>query len=49
MTRQATDWQKIFLNHTSDKGLEHIIQNIYSGPEYIMNSYKSIRTTNNPI
>lgn len=43
MTREATDWQKIFPNHLSDKGLGYIIQNIYSEAEYIINSYKSIK------
>lgn len=49
MTSKATDWQELFPNHASDKGLEHTSQNTYQGPEYKMNSHKSITTTNNPI
>ena len=37
--RQVTDWEKIFANHTCDKGLEHI-----------KNSQNSIeKRTNSPI
>ena len=33
----------MFPKRVSDAGLEHIIQNIYSGSEYIMNFYKLVR------